>query len=118
MILKPSFKHCAMEEAMSTMTIIFVYTSRFHWKKTRNAWLLCLKGQREAHSGPLHQGPRKASYVIFCKDPKCVELYYILYVYSALSYIFASGYVLYGSIQTLEGITTTVTGLWTFRLRQ
>jgi len=33
MILKPSFKHCAMEEAMSTMTIIFVYTSRFHWKK-------------------------------------------------------------------------------------
>jgi len=45
---------------MLTMTMIFgVYRS---YCKTKNAWLLCLKGQTGAHSGPLHQGPWKASY--------------------------------------------------------
>jgi len=36
-----------------------------YWK-TKNAWLLCLKGQTGAHSRPLHQGPWKASYTSGC----------------------------------------------------
>jgi len=52
-----SSHHCTFCASLHVKTS----PDRTYWK-TKNAWLLCLKGQTGAHSGPLHQGPWKASY--------------------------------------------------------